>query len=136
LTRYTWGTIGVAAIAATSGVALAAATTAAWSPTGPLVPQLTFVAGPLLFPAVLALRRRNHPARSRFLFWVGLVTAVGGLGVLGFDYVYFRNGPPNQHALPVHPLIVPIVQWVVVMATWIVLVVQEGRERQAANKMP
>jgi hypothetical protein len=134
VTRYTWGTIGLCAIAATSGVALAAATAAAWSPAGSLVPPLAFVAGPLLFLALLVWRRRHHPARSRFLFWLALVAAGGGLCVLGSDFVRFRNEPPNHHASHAHPLIVPIVQWVVVMVTWIFLVIQEGREKRAANK--
>jgi hypothetical protein len=135
VTRYTWGTIGISIVAATSGVALAMATAAAWSPAGPLVPQLVFVAGPLLFLALLAWRRRNHLTRPRFLFGLTLVAAVGGLGVLGADYVRFCNEQPNSHASHAHPLIVPIVQWVVVMAAWIFLVIQEGREKRAENKI-
>jgi len=130
MTRYTWVTIGISIVAAISGVALAMATAAAWSPAGPFVPQLAFVAGPLLFVALLAWRRRNHLTRSRFLFWLALVIAVGGLGILGSDYLRFCNEPPNNRASRAHPLIVPIVQWVVVMAAWIILVIQEGREKR------
>jgi len=134
VTRYTWGTIGISNVAATSSVALAMATAASWSPAGTLVPQLAFVAGPLLFVALLAWLRQNHFTRSRFLFWVALVAAIGGLGILGADYVRFCNEPPNNHASHAHPLIVPIVQWVVVMVAWIFLVIQEGREKRAENK--
>ncbi|HEV3437765.1 MAG TPA: hypothetical protein VG122_10425 [Gemmata sp.] len=134
MTRYSWLTVTTCVVAATSSVALATATAAAWSAAGPLVTQLAFVAGPLFFLALLAWRRRDHPARSRFLLWLALVVAVGGLGILGSDYVRFCNEPPNSHASHAHPLIVPIVQWVVVMAAWIFLVIQEGREERAEKK--
>ena len=134
MTRYTWFTITTCVVAATSGVALAMATAAAWSPAGPLVPQLAFMVGPLLFLVLLAWRRRNHLTRSRFLFGLALVAAVGGLGVLGVDYIRFCNEPPNSHTSHAHPLIVPIVQWVLVMVAWIFLAIQEGREKRAENK--
>jgi len=135
MNRYTWGSIILSALAAASGVVIAANTVAAWPQSGPQATQLAFMAGPLLYLAVLAWRRRNYAARSRFLFWLTIILVCGGLGFLGIGYVQFRHAQPNQVTWRAHPLIVPVVQWVVVVVTWLVLVIQEGREKQAAKKI-
>lgn len=134
MSRYALGTMIVSVNATVIGVALAAAAMAALSPNGPGLPQLAFVAGPLLFLALLAWRRRNHLARSRLIFWLDLVIAVGGLGILTFDYFHIRNEQPNLQTLRTHPLVVPLIQWAVVGGVWLILVIQEGREKRAAKK--
>jgi hypothetical protein len=134
MSRFAWGAIALSAIAATSEVALAKATAAAWSPGGPHIPQLFFLVGPFFLLVILAWRRRHHATRLRLLFFVTSFASLGGLVVLGEDYIRFLDEEPNHHASHSHPLIVPLIQWIVVLAAWIVLAIQEGREKQAANK--
>jgi uncharacterized membrane protein YhaH (DUF805 family) len=134
MSRLAWGTIAVSTIAAAGDVGLAMATAAAWSPGGPSIPQLAFLAGPFLFLAIMAWRRRHNATRPRLLFLLTLFASIGGLGVLGYDCIRFCNEPPNNHASHSHPLIVPLIQWGIVVAAWVILVVQEGSEKQIANK--
>jgi hypothetical protein len=122
--------VAIALLAAGGEVALAWATAEAWAPEGtPLL--LAFLAGPLAFLALVAWRRRDHPARSKLLFRLTTVLAALGLGVLTFDFVRFRNEPPGRHVPHAHPLILPLVQWLAVLAVWITLVIKEGREKRA-----
>jgi hypothetical protein len=134
MTKFARGSIIVSIAAAACEVALAWSILPAWSPSGPQFPQLAFLAGPLLFLAILAWRRRQHVSRSRFLFLLALFASTGGLAVLGIDVLRFHIEPVNQRSTHSHPLIVPLFQWVSVVATWLILVFQEGREKQAANK--
>jgi hypothetical protein len=136
MNRFALATILLSVIAAASDVGLAMATAAAWTTGQPSYAQLAFVAGPFLFLILLAWRRRHHAARSRFLFMLALFATTGGLAVLGYDYIRIRQEPPNHHTSHSHPLIVSLIQWVTVMGAWIVLAIQEGREKQAANKTP
>ncbi len=125
--------VAVSLAAAAGAVALAVATAPAWAPDGPSPLVLVFLAGSLAFLALLAWRRRDHPARSRLLLGAALVVAAGGLGVLAFDYASFRAEPPGEHAPHMHPPIVGLAQWLAVLAVWIVLAIREGRERRAAE---
>ena len=130
MSGYAKFAVALALLAAGAEVALGWATAEAWAPDGsPLL--LAFLAGPLVFLALLAWRRRDHPARSLRLFRLTAVLAALGLAVLTFDFVRFRKEPPGQHAPHAHPLVVPLVQWVAVLAVWITLVVKEGREKRA-----
>ena len=130
MSGYAKFAVAVALLAAGAEVALGWATAEAWAPQGsPLL--LAFLAGPLVFLSLLAWRRRDHPARSWLLFRLAAVLATLGLAILAFDFVRFRKEPPGQHAPHTHPLIVPLVQWLAVLAVWITLVVKEGREKRA-----
>ena len=53
----------------------------------------------------------------------------GTLGLQIFD-VQFRREEPGHHARHAHPILVPLVQWAVVMAVWLGLVYREGREKR------
>ena len=88
-----------------------------------------FVAGPPLFLALMAWRRRGHAARSRVLFVVAVVVAVMGLGLLGSDF--YRNRTDAQFRLKPgrNPMLLPLVQWLVVLAAWVPIVIAERRER-------
>jgi hypothetical protein len=134
MTRYAWLTIGLCFVAAAGSVGLASATSAAWSPNGPRVLQLVFVAGPYFFLALLAWRRRAIAARSRLLLVLAVLTASGGLGVFGFDYIRFLNEAANNRTSHSHPFFAPLIQWGAVLAVWIVLAIQEGRKKQEVNK--
>jgi hypothetical protein len=68
------------------------------------------------------------------LFWLAVITTVGGLAVLVFDFARFRSEPPDRHAEHLHPVLVPLIQWVAVVIVWINLVIREGRENRAAKK--
>jgi hypothetical protein len=134
MTGHAKWAIFISLLAAAAAVALAVAIAPAWSPTGIEPLFLLFLAGPLAFLALMTWRRREHPTRSKLLFGLAAVLAAGGLGVLAYDYVRFRSEQPGQHATHLHPLIIPLVQWLAVVAVWIVLVVKEGREKRAAQR--
>jgi hypothetical protein len=134
MTPYALRTLTLCVVAAGSEVIIALAAKGDKSPNRLTVPQLAFVAGPLLFLALLAWRRRRNPACSRLLFWVALMTAICGLLLPGFNYLLARIDRPNRSASGAYPLIVPLIQWVVVMGTWVALAIQEGRGKQAENK--
>lgn len=125
--------IGVAVTLLSAGVevVLAVAVAPAWSPDGVSPFHLAFLAGPLVFAALLITRRRHHPARTRFLCRVALVAAVPGILVLALDYARLLQEAPGQHASHHHPLIIPLAQWVLILAVWVVLAVQEAQEKRA-----
>jgi uncharacterized membrane protein YhaH (DUF805 family) len=131
MTGYAKWAIVVSLAAAAGAVALSVAIAEAWA-SGGLQPMfLAFLAGPLVFLALLAWRRREHAARSKMLFHLAVILAIAGLGVLLYDFIRFRNEPNGKHVPHMHPLIVPLVQWFAVLIVWVVLVVKEGREKRA-----
>jgi hypothetical protein len=112
-------------------VILALAIGRAWSPGGVQEIFLVFLAGPPIFLALIAWRRCTHADRSRFLFVLALIVELPALAILLYDYIQFRSEPAGEHATHSHPLIIPLVQWIVILVIWIVLAVREGREKRA-----
>ena len=133
MTRHAREAISLAAATALGEVLLQALMITDWSQVGSVAFVLAFLVGPPLFLALLAWRRRDHAARSRVLFGVAGVVAVGGLGVLGLDLYRFSTDAQFRRTPNMHGLIVPLVQWGVIAAVWLWLVIQEGREKRAAK---
>jgi hypothetical protein len=136
MTRHAREAISLAAATALGEVAMLALMTTDWSQVGAVVLLFVFLIGPPLFLALLAWRRRTHPKRSRILFATAVVVAVGGLGVLGFNLYRFSTDPAFRRTPNMAGLIVPLVQWGVIMVVWVKLVVSETREKRAAGQAP
>jgi hypothetical protein len=134
MTRHAREAVALAGATVLGEVALQALVTTEWSNVGGQALLFAFLVGPLLFLAVLAWRRREHPERSRLLFGVVAVCAVGGLGVLGFNYYRFSTDAAFRRKPNMSGLLVPLVQWVAVVAVWLGLVIQEAREKRAARQ--
>ena len=134
MTRHAREAVSLAAATALGEVALQGLQTADWSNVGAVALLFAFLVGPPLFLALLAWRRREHRERSRLLFGVAVAVAVGGLGVLGLDLYRFATDPLFRQTPNMNGLIVPLVQWGVIGAVWLGLVVQEGREKRAARQ--
>jgi len=132
MTRHAREAISLAVATALGEAILRALVTTDWSQIGGLVLLFAFLLGPPLFVALLAWRRRTHPVRSRVLFGLAAVIAIGGLSVLGFDLYRFDTDPQFRQTPNMHGLIVPMVQWGVIGVVWLWLVVQEAREKRAA----
>jgi len=110
--------IAAALLGAAGEVAIMVSNPVEGLPPRAVVVMALFLAGPLLFLALLAWRRRSHPARSRLLLVVTLLVASSGLAVLGILNVI---GPASAG----NPVLLPLGQWVVVLAVWVYLVVAE-----------
>ncbi|QJW96416.1 hypothetical protein [Frigoriglobus tundricola] len=134
MTRHAREAVSLAVATALGEAALYALVITDWSQVGGMVLVFAFLIGPPLFVALLAWRRRTHPVRSRVLFGLAVVIAVGGLSVLGFDLYRFGTDPQFRQTPNMHGLIVPMVQWGAIGVVWFWLVVQEAREKRAANK--
>lgn len=132
MTRPARATISLAITAAVAEGALAALTISDWSAGGANALLFAFLVGPLLFLALTAWRRRTHPTRSRLLFYVTVAVAAGGLIVLGTDLYRFNTDVQFRRAPNMHGVLVPVVQWVVILVVWLWLVIQESREKRAA----
>jgi hypothetical protein len=134
MTRHAREAISLAGATAIGETALQALMTTEWTQIGALVILFAFLIGPPLFLALLAWRRRTHPARTRLLFGVAAVVAVGGLGVLGFDFYRFSTDPQFRKTPHMNGLLVPMGQWILVAAIWMWLVIQDARENRAAGQ--
>jgi hypothetical protein len=134
MTRHAREAISLAVATAIGETALQLLMTTDWSQVGRLAFSFVFLLGPPLFLAVLAWRRRNHPARSRLLFGTAAAVAVGGLCVMGFDFYRFSTDAQFRKSPGMNGLLVPLGQWAVILVVWLYLVVQEGREKRAAEK--
>jgi hypothetical protein len=132
MTRHAREAISLAAATALGEAALQALVTTDWSLVAPLVLLFAFLIGPPLFLALLAWRRRTHPARSRWLFGVAVLIAVGGLSALGYNLYRFSTDPQFRKTPNMLGLIVPLVQWGVILVVWVVLMVLEGRDKRVA----
>jgi hypothetical protein len=120
----------VALAAAAAEIIISVRMTPAWSP-GALAFLLVFLAGPLVFLAIMAWRRRSHRVRSRVLLAVTLVAGGAGVALLGNDLYRFLHAPENRTP-DSNPVLLPVYQWALVLLVWVVLVVLEGQEKRRA----
>ncbi|HEY1189676.1 MAG TPA: hypothetical protein VGE74_18660 [Gemmata sp.] len=132
MTRYAREALSLAVASALGEAALLALVTD-WAQVGPNVLVFGFLIGPLLFLALTVWRRRTHPARSKVLFGVALGIAVAGLGALGVDSYRFQTDPAFRQTPSVTRMLVPVVQWAVILVVWVWLVAQEMKDRRAAK---
>lgn len=135
MTRFAREAISLAVAAALGEAALLALITD-WSQTGANLFVFGFLVGPPLFLALSAGRRRTHPARSKLLFWVAVGVAVGGLGALGVEAYRYSTDAAFRKTPSVTRMLVPVVQWAVILVVWVYLVLQEMRDRRAAKNPP
>ncbi|AWM41501.1 hypothetical protein GobsT_74470 [Gemmata obscuriglobus] len=133
MTRHAREAVSLALAAALGELALVALMTD-WAQPGASALVLGFLLGPPLFLALAAWRRRAHADRSRVLFWVAVVVAVGGLGVLGFDLYRYDSDPQFRRTPGMNRVLVPVVQWGVLLVIWAGMTFQEMRERRAASR--
>ncbi len=134
MTRHAREAISLAVATAIFEAVLQGLVTTDWSAAGAHALLFAFLVGPPLFLALLTWRRRTHPVRARLLFGVAAVAAVGGLGVLGVNLYRFYTEPAFRRTPNTAGLVVPLVQWGVIGAVWLWLVVREARERSAARR--
>jgi hypothetical protein len=133
MTRHARETVALAGATAIGEAALQALVTTDWSAVGGHILLLAFLIGPQLFLGVLAWRRRTHEARSRILFAVAVLGSVVGLGVLGLNLYLFSTDPEFRRGRNMSGLIVPLVQWGLSGAVWLLLAIQEMREKRASR---
>jgi uncharacterized membrane protein len=133
-TRLVRRTILLCVLAASGQVGLVLAMTDGNAGVAADVPLLLFLAGPLLYLALLAWRRRDHPGRSRSLLRATLGVAVCGLLALGLHCYRFHTDPAVRGGLNLVPRLVPLAQWVVVVAVWLSLVRAEAAEKALAGR--
>lgn len=133
MTRAASAAIIVSLAGAAVQVMLTWATQGAWFPAGMMAIMLAFLAGPLLFLALVAWRRAQLRC-SRLLLLVAVIVAGGGVAILGHDYYQFVTQTPEQRMRSGNPVVLPGMQWAVVLVVWIGLVIQEAWEKRAAKK--
>ena len=133
MTRHACAAIALACAASVGEGVLTALTITDWSAVGANALLFAFLVGPLLFLALTAWRRRAHPARSRVLFWVAVAVPVGVMTVFGIDFYRHSTDAKFRQTPNMHGVLVPIVQWVVILVVWLWLVVQESHEKRAAK---
>ena len=90
--------------------------------------------GPPLFLVVIAWRRRTHLARSRRLAGVAIGVGAFGIAAFGIASVQFHLNQQPDRPASLAPLLVPLVQWLAILAMWIAIVRQESREKR--EKLP
>jgi hypothetical protein len=92
-------------------------------------PILIFVLGPLVFLFVIALRRRSHAVRARRIH--GVAVGVGTFGIASFVVAFLmgRNNP-EPVSPPLATMIVPLVQWAIILWVWIAISRQESAEKR------
>jgi hypothetical protein len=116
-------------LAAAGEVGLLAAAITDWPPFFPEgLAFLVFLVGPPAFLSVVAWRRRAHPARSRFLFVVAVVVAVVGLATSVIHLTADTETRRGNWLL--NPAVVPLAQWLVVLAAWLRVTAAESREKR------
>ena len=134
MTRHAREAISLGIATAIGETALRALVTTEWSNVGAQVLLFAFLVGPPLFLAMLAWRRRTHRDRSRVLFIVAAVVAVGGFAVLGYDCYRFQTDRQFRQTPNMNGVTVPLVQWGAIGAVWVWLVIAEAREKRAARQ--
>lgn len=126
------GTVLVALLTAAGEVALAAAAITDWSSVGAHALLFAFLAGPLVFIALMAWRRRAHAQRTKVLFAVALLCALGGLSAIAWRVYRFHTVPEAKFERSDVGLVVPLVQWGSILLVWLWLLISEAREKRAA----
>jgi hypothetical protein len=134
MTRHAREAVSLSVATAIGETALLALMTTDWSNVGAQALLFAFLVGPSLFLALLAWRRRAHAERSRVLFAVAAVVAVGGFAVLGYDFYRFSTDRQFRLTPNMNHLLVPFGQWVVVAGVWVWLIIVEAREQRAARQ--
>ncbi|MDB5306786.1 MAG: hypothetical protein JWO38_988 [Gemmataceae bacterium] len=92
-----------------------------------------FLAGPPAFLALVAWRRRTHPARSRLLFRLAAWVCGCGLVALGVQCARFHTDPQVRAGRNLGPLVVPLAQWLAVLVVWLAIARAEAREKRAGS---
>jgi hypothetical protein len=139
MTRAALAAVVIALTAAGVEMMLAWGILGRWFPPAVLAQWFAFLAGSLVFLALMAWRRRTHRTRSRLLLCVAAAVGVAGVAVLGRDYYLLVVRPTEDATRHPNPALLPLVQWVVVLVVWVGLVIQEAREKRAtpaAKKSP
>jgi hypothetical protein len=134
MTRHAREAISLAIATALGEAVLQSLVISDWSNPGAHALLFAFLLGPPLFLALLAWRRRERAGRTRVLFVVAILIAVGGLGVLGFNLYRFGTDPQFRKEPNTSGLLVPLAQWAVVMGVWFWLVAAEAREKLATRQ--
>lgn len=125
--RWTLALCGLAA-AAEVALVLSMANLAAFTPFDAAL--LAFVVGPLAFLALLAWRRRTHPARAQQLGQAAAIVAGFGIAVLGYTCYRFHTDQQFRGEANYAPMLLPLFQWLGVLVVWVRLVIAERQEKQ------
>ncbi len=88
---------------------------------------LAFLIGPFAFLALAAWRRRAIPARVTSLLIVSLIVASLGLTAFALRTVVSAEVQKNP---ALNPAVVPLLQWLVVLAIWFRINAIEAREKR------
>lgn len=126
-------TIAVSLLTVAAELALALAILPAWSPDGVNPVYLLLLAGPMAFLVLLTWRRRTQPVATRLLFRVALLLAVPGVAILLYDFQQFRSALPDEQPARLHPLLVALGQWIVLLVVWGLLAIREGRVKRVTE---
>lgn len=120
-------TLAVCLLAAAGEVALLLSNVNLPEPLSAGIAFLAFLVGPLVFLSVAVWRRRANPAHVRLLFIVALVISFIGLGVFAV-----RTAASDEllKSPALNPALVPLVQWLVVLAAWMRVNAIESREKR------
>ncbi|HJZ59523.1 MAG TPA: hypothetical protein VKE74_31555 [Gemmataceae bacterium] len=125
-----WAVV-VCLLAAVGEVGLLAATITDWQNFFPVgLAFVAFLVGPLVFLAVVAWRRRANPIRSRSLFHFAIVVTVAGLVAYGIAADELRSDPEARRNPLLNPTLVPLGQWLVVLAGWVRVNAIEKQEKR------
>ncbi len=96
-------------------------------------PMLLFIAGPPVFLALIAWRRRAHPTRARTFFRFAVGVSAFGVFALAAHSVQFHTNPRVRDGVDVVPSLVALVQWVAVLIVWIATTLRESAEKSSAG---
>jgi hypothetical protein len=124
-------TIAVCLLAAAGEVAILLSTTKLPEPLATGLAFVAFLVGPPVFLAVMAWRRRANLVRSRSLFLFAAFVAVAGLAAYGLAAYQLRSDDPATRRNPLlNPALVPLAQWLVVLAGWVRVNAIEKQEKR------
>jgi hypothetical protein len=87
---------------------------------------LAFALGPYLALGLTAWWQSRRKIASRVLFTVAVVLALGGLSFFGLDSYQYHTVPHHRMVQRMTVLVVPLVQWVVVIVAALALAVSRA----------